>query len=67
MQNTPELTATVREMHPDPFVQAAILRVYTEAPGLLDSAAYVALAYAEGKTPQQMLDADLTRFKRKGA
>lgn len=67
MKFTEQTTQTVREMHPDPFVQSAILRLFQEAPGLLDTAAYVALAYAQGMTPQQMLDTNLTRFKPKGA
>lgn len=47
----------LQEMHPDTFVQAAILRLYREAPGLLDAAPYVKIAAAEGLDPQQMLEA----------
>jgi hypothetical protein len=55
MNNEKAVVRAVRQMHPDPFVQAAILRLYAEAPGLLDSAAYVALADAEGLDAHQML------------
>lgn len=53
--NDAQVTALQR-MNPDPFIQAAAFRLYLEAPGLLDSAAYVVLAHAEGLTPTQMLD-----------
>lgn len=49
MPFTPTPTPVVRavqEMHPDPFVQQAILRVYAEAPGLLTDDAVNALADA---------------------
>lgn len=53
----PAVTQALREMHPDPFVQAAILRLYEDAPGLLDAKPYVALAYAHGMTAQEIFDA----------
>lgn len=52
-QPTPDtVIAAVREMHPDTFTQAAILRVYANAPGLLNDATVVALqdAYAAAET-----------------
>lgn len=48
--------AALREMHPDPFVQTALWRLYVETPGLLDSAAYVKIASAQGLTAQEMMD-----------
>lgn len=47
--------AALREMHPDPFTQAAVLRLYKEAPGLLDSSTFVALASAYDLTPEQIM------------
>lgn len=38
--------AALREMHPDPFVQAAVWRLYTEAPGLLSEATAITLTNA---------------------
>lgn len=39
----------LQEMHPDPFVQVAIWRLYTEAPGLLDEATAITLTNATTK------------------
>ena len=55
-QPTPDaLIQAVQQMHPDPFTQAAILRLWAEAPGLLSSATQVALTQAEGQ-PQTITD-----------
>jgi len=56
MAFTPIPTPVVRalqEMHPDPFVQSAILKVYAEAPGRLDHDTVATLqdAYAAAETP----------------
>lgn len=53
--------AALREMHPDPFTQAAIERLYQNAPGLLDAKPYVTLAYAHGMTAQEIFDARETQ------
>lgn len=45
---TPAIQQDLREMHPDPFVQASIWDLYLNAPGLLDAAPYVTLARTEG-------------------
>lgn len=37
------VVSALRDLHPDPFVQAAILRLYKEAPGLLDPTPLYAL------------------------
>lgn len=52
---TPVIRA-VQQMHPDPFTQAAILRVYANAPGLLSEDTQVALhdAYAAPDTTQEV-------------
>lgn len=39
----------LQEMHPDPFVQVAIWRLYTEAPGLLAEATAITLTNATTK------------------
>jgi hypothetical protein len=49
--------AALRDMHPDPFVQAALWRLYVEAPGLLDATAWVKIATAQGMSPDQMMTA----------
>lgn len=51
--STPDpVIRAVQQMHPNPFVQSAILRVYANAPGLLAEDAVVTLqaAYDEPTT-----------------
>lgn len=51
----PAAVVAVQEMHPDPFTQAAILRVYAEAPGLLDADTFLKIALASGLAPAEAL------------
>lgn len=51
----PALIAAAEELHPDPEVRSAILRLYAYAPGLLDTETYVRLASAQNMSPQDML------------
>lgn len=44
----------LKALHPDPFVQVAIMRLYDEAPGLLDERVTIVLneAVAKAGDPQ---------------
>lgn len=46
---TDDVRTTLQGMHPDPFVQVAIWRLFREAPGLLDPAAVINLTQATTK------------------
>jgi len=47
MDTIPEAAVTaLQQMHPDPFTQHAIWRLFREAPGLLDAAAVIILTHA---------------------
>lgn len=50
-QETPQAVLdAIREMHPDPFTQVAILRLWEKAPGLLDEATAITLTNAATRT-----------------
>ena len=44
-----QVTAALADLHPDPFVQAAILRLYDQAPVLLEAVTAVRLAAAHAE------------------
>lgn len=47
MDTIPDTAVTaLQQMHPDPFVQTAVWRLFREAPGLLDMAAVIILTDA---------------------
>lgn len=52
---TPAAWDAVKGIDPDPFVQVALMRIYEHAPRLLDAAAYVTLALADGKSMETMM------------
>lgn len=57
---TPPVVQALQETHPDVQAQESLWDLYVHAPGLLDAAVFVRLAYAEGMTPEQITNARTT-------
>lgn len=53
---TEPVAQALQQMHPNTFIQTAAWNLYVYAPGLLDAAAYVKIAHAEGIPPTAMME-----------